>query len=84
MMIFGKKYAAKEALKLRLVDIITAENQVLAKSIEVAESLASKGDDKVTMKMIKNEMYKNTMNALVNGGLGESEKSLSNLLKASM
>jgi enoyl-CoA hydratase/carnithine racemase len=83
-MIFGKKYAAKEALALRLVDVVTSESQVLTKSLELAASLASKGEDKVTLKMIKSELYKSTLNTLLSGGLGESEKHMASLLKSNL
>lgn len=69
-MIFGKKFAAKEALSLRLVDVTTSENQVLSKAIELAATLASKGDDKATLTKIKGELYKQTTNVLLNGGVG--------------
>lgn len=42
-MILAKRFTAKEALSLKIIDAMCAENEVLPKALELANSLASKG-----------------------------------------
>ena len=73
-MLLGKRFNAKESLKLKLVDVVASEKEVLNKSIEIANAVVDKGDDKITFGMIKSELYQNSYKLLTTGGLGLGEK----------
>ena len=57
MLLIGKKYDAKEALKLGIVDGVAEEKEVLSTAINLAKQLASKGSNKAVYGMLKQQLY---------------------------
>jgi len=57
MLLIGKKYDAKEALKLGIVDGVAEEKEVLTTAINLAKQLAVKGSNKAVYGMLKQQLY---------------------------
>lgn len=64
----GKRYNAKEGLADGIVDQVVAGDNVLAKAIEFAASIADKGRDKKALGSLKQEMYGRVLHKLKEGG----------------
>ncbi len=91
-MLFAERFNAKQAFGLRLIDHAVPEKEVITKgkgrkglkfssAVELANQISSKGDDKRTFKMIKDEMYKSTVKTLQEGGLGFGEEAITVMAK---
>ena len=64
MMVTGRRYGGVEAATKQIVDEAVADDQVLARSIEIAEEVG--GKDRLVLKTIKQRMYEDVIYLLSN------------------
>jgi len=70
LVLIGKRYGGKECQAMQLVDFALPESELLQKALDYAGSIASKGDDRTTLKNLKSEMFKQPFTLLMSGDLG--------------
>jgi len=68
--LLGKRYTAKEAHQLKMIDFAVPGEQVLVKAKELATKVASKGEDRHTFGVLKAELYNKAHRLLTSGNLG--------------
>eukprot|EP01112_Ceratiomyxa_fruticulosa_P023775 TRINITY_DN9264_c0_g1_i1.p1 TRINITY_DN9264_c0_g1~~TRINITY_DN9264_c0_g1_i1.p1 ORF type:complete len:241 (-),score=41.74 TRINITY_DN9264_c0_g1_i1:292-1014(-) len=75
----GKRYNGVEAQKNKIVDEIVPEAELLKKSLEIANRLAPKSEDRETLAALKREMYYNAYTLLNSEDLREIRKKFAKL-----
>jgi len=69
----AKRFTSAEALKLRLIDAVYSESELLPKTIELAIEISPKGEDRAIYGSLKCAMYEKAFLALTSGNTPSSQ-----------